>query len=177
MLSSLITSKTRIKLLLKFFLNSKNRGYLRNLEQEFGESSNAIRVELNRFENAGLLETELEGNRKYFKANTSHPLYHDINNIVRKFIGIDQIIERVVEQVGDLQTAYLTGDFAMGLDSKIIDLVLVGQNLDTKYINTLIVKAEELIERKIRHLELTPSEMSDFFNNKPALLIWKTDLL
>ena len=51
MLETLISSKTRIKLLLKFFLNSKTKSYLRNLESEFGESTNAIRVELNRLEN------------------------------------------------------------------------------------------------------------------------------
>ena len=44
MLETLITSKTRIKLLLKFFLNSKNQSYLRNLESEFGESSNAYSI-------------------------------------------------------------------------------------------------------------------------------------
>jgi predicted transcriptional regulator len=71
MLDSLITSKTRIKLLLKFFLNSDNKSYLRNLEQEFGESSNAIRVELNRLEEADLLRSEVSGNKKFFSANTN----------------------------------------------------------------------------------------------------------
>jgi hypothetical protein len=47
MLQALITSRTRIKLLLKFFLNSSNTSYLRDLAAEFGESTNAIRLELN----------------------------------------------------------------------------------------------------------------------------------
>ena len=173
MLNSIITSKTRIKLLLKFFLNSQTKSYLRNLEQEFGESSNAIRVELNRLEKAGLLNSEVAGNRKYFQANTTHPLYNDINNIIKKFVGIDKLIERVTSKIGDLESAYLTGDFAVGHDSQIIDLVLVGHNLDTKYISALIAKAEELMDRKVRHLVLTTTQMADYFNNKPALLIWK----
>ena len=82
MLDTLITSKTRIKLLLKFFLNGNTSSYLRNLESEFGESSNAIRLELNKFEEAGLLNTSLEGNKKLFKANTQHPLFKDIHNIL-----------------------------------------------------------------------------------------------
>ena len=175
MLHSLITSKTRIKLLLKFFLNSKTRGYLRNLEQEFGESSNAIRVELNRLEHAGLLESEVEGNRKYFQANTTHPLFKDINNIVKKFIGVDQLIEKVTSQIGDLEAAYITGDFAQGKDSKIIDLVLIGKNLDTGYIGELVSKAEKLIERKVRYLILTANQMTDYFKDKPTLLIWEQD--
>jgi predicted transcriptional regulator len=175
MLDSIITSKTRIKLLLKFFLNSQTKSYLRNLEQEFGESTNGIRVELNRLESAGLLRTEVIGHRKYFSANTAHPLYNDINIILKKFVGIDKIIERIISQVGQLEAAYLTGDFAVGQDSKIIDLVLVGQELDTNYINNLTIKAEAIIGRKIRHLVLTPEQMADYFQDKPALLIWKAD--
>ena len=63
MIESLISSKTRVKLLLKFFLNSKNSSYLRGLESEFGESTNAIRIELNKLEDAGLLSSNLEGNK------------------------------------------------------------------------------------------------------------------
>ena len=172
MLTSIITSKTRVKLLLKFFLNSNTKSYLRNLEQEFGESSNAIRVELNRLEGADLLRSEVKGNRKYFWANTNHPLFKDINNIVKNFVGIDQLIERVINMVGNLKSAYITGDLARGIDSRIIDLVLVGQNLDTVYIEQLVSKAENMIERKIRYLILTEIQMASYFRNKPVVLIW-----
>ncbi len=175
MLNSIITSKTRIKLLLKFFLNSNTKSYLRNLEQEFGESTNAIRVELNRLEDAGLLQSEIEGNKKYFKANTSHPLFFDINSILKKIVGIDKLIERVLNEIGDLEQAYITGDFAKGTDSPIIDLVLIGEDLDTNFIKGLISKAEKLVERKIRYLILTNEEMGVYFKNKPTLLIWKEE--
>jgi len=53
-LDSLITSQTRVKLLLRFFLNPESRSYLRELAEEFGESTNSVRVELNRLTEAGL---------------------------------------------------------------------------------------------------------------------------
>jgi len=62
MIEALISSKTRIKLLLKFFLNSNATSYLRGLESEFGESTNSIRIELNRFEEAGMLTSYNQGN-------------------------------------------------------------------------------------------------------------------
>jgi len=161
--------------MLKFFLNTQTKGYLRGLEKDFGESTNGIRVELNRFEDAGLLQSEFVGNRKLYQANTKHPLFNDLNSILKKFVGIDQIIERVTSQIGDLEAAYLTGKFAIGNDSKIIDLLLIGQNLDDNYIKTLIARAEELMERKINYLAITSSQMDDFFRDKPALLIWKKD--
>lgn len=175
MLESLITSKTRVKLLLKFFLNSQTRSYLRGLETEFGESSNSIRVELNRLEDAGLLSVATQGNKKMFFANTGHPLFKDIHNILKKFIGIDQIIDQITTQIGDLQAAFVTGDFAIGKDSKIIDLALVGYQLDRPFIDTLVEKAENLMSRRIKYIIVTAEEMTQFFLNKPVLLIWKAD--
>ena len=173
MIESIITSKTRIKLLLKFFLNSQTTSYLRGLEAELGESTNSIRVELNRLESAGLLNSSNEGNKKLFSANTHHPLFSEINSILKKFVGIDQIIERVTSQIGDLQSAYITGDFAIGKDSPIIDLALIGDHLDKSFIDTLVEKAEEMIKRQIKYLILTQDEMNHFYDKKPVLLIWE----
>jgi predicted transcriptional regulator len=72
MIETLISSKTRIKLLLKFFLNSETTSYLRHLESEFGESTNAIRLELNKLEEAGMLNSQFEGNKKIYQANKQH---------------------------------------------------------------------------------------------------------
>jgi hypothetical protein len=166
MLGTLITSKTRIKLLVKFFLNSNARSYLRNLEQEFGDSSNSIRLELNKFEDAGLLISETAGNRKYFQANTQHPLFSDIHSILLKYIGVDQIIETVVKRLGDLSKVYLVGDFAKGINSNLIDLVFVGVNMNKKFLIELIEKAEGLIDRKIRYIVLNEQELKVFIEDK-----------
>jgi len=175
MIESLITSKTRVKLLLKFFLNTQTMSYLRSLETEFGESSNSIRVELNKLESAGLLNSTTDGNKKMFFANSNHPLFDDIHRILIKFVGIDQIIEKITSQIGDLQAAYLIGKFATGNDSPIIDMILVGNNLDRNYIDTLVSKAENFISRKVKYIILNQEEMIRIFNNKPILLIWRAD--
>lgn len=175
MIDQIITSKTRIKLLMKFFLNSDNRSYLRSLEKDFGESTNAIRLELNRFIEADLLRSETEGNKRYYRANTQHPLFKDINNILRKTVGIDKIINRIASRIGDLEKAYITGSFAEGVNSEIIELVLVGNHLDTGFIDNLVKKAEKRIGRKIMYLNFTPSQMEYFFKNKATLLIWEKD--
>jgi len=152
MLESLITSKTRIKLLLKFFLNIQNQGYLRSLEQEFNESTNGIRQELNRFESAGLLLTESYGNKKLYRANILHPLFKDLNSIIRKFVGVEELLERVIDCLGNVQQVYLEGRIAQGLDSDIIDLLIVGNEIDRNYLSSLVQKAEPMVKRKIRYL-------------------------
>ena len=85
MLETLISNKTRIKLLVRFFLNPGSSSYLRKLEEEFGESTNAIRIELNRFEQAGLLTSSTDMNKKVFKANKSHP-FNQCNQELTKFL-------------------------------------------------------------------------------------------
>lgn len=67
MLETLITSKTRIKLLVNFFLKGDSSAHLRGLENELKESFNAVRLELNRFEKAGLLKTHIGGSKSYLK--------------------------------------------------------------------------------------------------------------
>ena len=172
MLNSLITSQTRIKLLMKFFLNSNTRAHLRGLESEFGESSNAIRVELNRFEKAGLLNSLREGNKKIFQANCRHPLYNDIHSIILKETGIDRVIEKVIHRLGDLDCVYLTGDFARGKDSQVIELILVGTGIDREYLARKIVQAEALVNRKVTCVVLNSSEAESYlFNYKPSDLL------
>jgi DNA-binding transcriptional ArsR family regulator len=175
MLNSLITSETRIKLLKKFFLNSNTVSHLRGLESEFGESSNAIRLELNRFEKAGLLTSSRNGNKKLYKANNTHPLYNDIHNIVLKETGVDKVVKKVILRLGNLQNAYLTGDFAHGKDNNIIELILVGKDIDSEYLAKKVEKAEAMIEREVKYIILRPDEANEYLKQlEPSdlLLLW-----
>lgn len=174
MIETLISSKTRIKLLLKFFLNSSTTSYLRNLESEFGESTNAIRLELNRLEEAGMLKSYLQGNKKYFQANTDHPLFKEVHNILLKYIGFDKIIEDIVERLGDVEKVYVSGAFARGLDSQIIDLIFIG-NINKNFLISLIDKVEKMINRKLRYVVFKSEEENEInwtnLGFKP-LLLW-----
>jgi hypothetical protein len=158
MIGTLITSQTRIKLLKKFFLNSSTSAHLRGLESEFGDSSNAIRIELNRLEDAGLLHSLRNGNKKVYQANRSHPLFDDIHSIIMKETGIDRVIEKVIHRIGNLVAVYLIGDFAHGKDSPVIELILVGDCIDNQYLARKVMQAEELISRKVNYRILDPSE-------------------
>ena len=175
MLETLISSRTRIKLLLRFFLNPDTTAYLRGLAEEFDESTNAIRVELNRFEGAGMLVSESRGNKKMYKANNRHPLFGDIRSIMLKYVGIDRIIEAVIGRMGRLDKMYLTGDYAKGKDSGIIDLVFIG-DMDKEYLVNLVSKAEKLIDRKVRFLTYEITEWEDMIIEKRSeryLLLWE----
>mgnify|MGYP003661189118 FL=1 len=148
MLESLVTSKTRIKLLLKFFSHA-NSGYLRSLAKEFDESTNSVRVELNRLTEAGLLVAEDEGKTKMYKANTSHPFFEEIKGMVSKFLGLDDLMERIVKRMGAVERAYIIGDYAKGVDSGTIQMVLIGKELDKEYLEFIKEKTYEKVQRKV----------------------------
>jgi predicted nucleotidyltransferase len=173
MIEALITSKTRIRLLVKFFLNPAMSAYLRELSDEFGESSNGVRVELNRMAKAGILETENKGKTVLYRAQKNHPLYKEISGLVAKYMGLDKIVEDIVRKLGNLEAAYITGDYAKGKDTGIVDLVLVG-NIDKAYLLLLIDKAEAIIHRKIRFLALETEEAESMLNKSGSVLIWKS---
>lgn len=175
MLDSIITSKTRIKLLLRLFLNPSTAGYLRGLAEEFNESTNSVRTELNRLEEAGMLQSENEGNRKLYRANTRHPLFPEIQSILKKVTGIDQVIERVINRIGGVETVYLTGDLAEGRDVPVIDLVIIGHDINRAYLQELSVKAEEWTSRSVRTLVFSAEEFELWKKNwgQRLLKVWE----
>ncbi len=172
MLEALITSKTRIKLLLKFFLNSSRQDYLRNLESDLGENTNSIRTELNKLEESGLLISYFQGNKRIFQSNVNHPLFQDIHNIIMKTTGLDDLITKVLCNVGDLNLVYLTGELAKGNNSDILDLILVGE-INRTYLNNVVMKAEKLLNKKIRFLIFDSIE----YNNKKSTILKESNLL
>jgi len=176
MLETLISSKTRIKLLMRLFLNPGNRAHLRGLADDFGESTNAVRLELNRFEEAGMVISEASGNKKLYKANNTHPLFPDINNILLKYIGVDKVIDIVIDRMGELEKVYMTGDYAQGKDSGIIDLIFIG-DLNKQYLVNLVDKAEKLVSKKIRYITYNPAEWMEKKTTELAggktLLLWE----
>ena len=171
LLGPLITSKTRLKLLLRFFINQDVSGYLQGLSKELEENSNSVRVELNRLEQAGMLTSEAEGRKKLYRVNKSHPLTSDLTSMLRKVTGIDGLVERVVERIGQqLEQVWICGKLARGLNSDTLEVVLIGANLDQDYIANLMTKAAQAIEKEINY-SIAPSMPEQ---SKPnCLLVWQ----
>ena len=95
MLEKLISSKTRLKLLIRFFLNLAKSSHLRRLASDFNESTNSIRLELNNLSGAGYLIKKKVGNKVKYLANSKHPLFNIIIELVKKHTGIENIISNV----------------------------------------------------------------------------------
>jgi predicted DNA-binding protein YlxM (UPF0122 family) len=173
--TGLISSKTRIKLLIRFFFNPNTSSYLRELAKEFNVSTNSVREELNQLTRIKLLTSKKSGRQVHYKANQEHPLFPELKSMVSKVLGIDQVIDSIVTRLGDLERAYLLDDYAEGKDTGIIDLLLVG-DIDQYHLNDLSRKTERYIKRKIRSLVLSRDEYNQLkpkLKDRPRMLIWE----
>ncbi len=167
MLGQLITSKTRLRLMIKFFISQANRGYLNGLASEMGESTNSIRKELNHLHGAGYLKKIKIDNKVEYKADTSHPLFNVLRKVVLKHLGLEDMVETVLSRMGNVEEIILVGDYAKGIDSGKIEVFLIGNNLDMEYITQLEEKIENLINRKVSFYLA-----NKFLSNQPSISLF-----
>lgn len=173
--AGLITSKTRIQILMRLFLNPAQRAHLRELATEFGASPSQVKNELAQLTSSGLLTGEKSGRQIDYSANTHHPLFPELHSMVKKALGMDHILESMLSRLGNLELAYLIDDYAEGKDSGIVDLCLVG-DIDMVNLQDLTKKSERYLGRKIRTLVLTAEEhqrMQDALQKRPSLVLWR----
>lgn len=162
-LDKLFSGKIRVRLLTKLLLNPASKVYLRGLERDLGVSSNTVRLELNKLSDMHLIELQSNGGNtklKQYAVNTQHPLYNQLRRIILQYVGLDQIVEQIIQKLGHLNKVYLTGDLAKGQNSTFVDLVIVG-DIDKPYLYQLIEKVEPLIGKKIRVGLFTPTEFNE----------------
>ncbi len=168
MLESIITSKTRLNLLIKFFLNIANKGYLNSLANEFGESTNSVRKELNNLTSAGYLVKKYTNNKVIYSANVKHPMFSILQSVVRKHLGIEDILTKVLYNIGNIEKIVLLGDYAKGIDSGTIEVLIVGKDIDKKYLDTIQPKIEKKIKRRINFM------ISSRNTTQPGLVLFES---
>jgi len=149
LLETLITSRTRLRMLVKFFTNDANNGYLNGLAIEFGESTNAIRLELNNLSASGYLIKWKSKNKIVYAANKKHPLFKLLQKIIRHHLGLEQIVSSVIKKLGSVQEIHLIGDYAKGRDTGTIEIILIVQNINEDFLESLQYKLRKIIERTV----------------------------
>jgi len=153
-IDKLFSGKIRLQLLTKLLLNPSTKVFLRGLERDLGVSSNTVRMELNKLSEMQLIEVQdhQEGDNtklKQYGANTKHPLFNSLRGIILQHVGLDKIVDSILNRLGNVDQVWLTGDLAEGKDSPFVDLVIVG-DIEKAYLYQLIEKVEPQIDKKIR---------------------------
>ena len=79
---------------------------------------------------AGYLSKENVDNKVLYKANRKHPLFSTLQKIIREHLGIELILENILKNIGDYDNILLLGDYAKGIDSGCIEVLIVEKNIN-----------------------------------------------
>ena len=60
-----------------------------------------------------------------------------MQKVVFKHLGIEDIVEAVLDRMGNVNQIILIGDYAKGNDSGLIEVFLIGNGLNMEYISQL----------------------------------------
>lgn len=158
-LESLFISKVRIKALRYFVFNPDKPIHLRAAVRELKEEINAVRRELNRLDEIGLITSETKGNRKYFTLNPQHPILPELMAIFHKSFGLGGNIVQNEKKLGSIKYAILTANYfnPQSSNAQAVDLVIVGQ-VDLPSINAMIEDAEKKLGREIHYTVMRDHE-------------------
>jgi len=158
-LTDLFVSKVRAKLLQIFLDQPSEIFYVRQLVRLTGEEINAVRRELARMEERGMVKKETRGNRLYYSFRKDYPFYDELLGLVCKTVGLGAAILKNRNKIGKIKFAMLSGKFARRLkrDETEVDLLVVGQVV-LPQLAALVRLEETRLKREINYTVMTQEE-------------------
>lgn len=160
MLSDLITSKTRVKILSLFLKDVEAMYHVREIVRRVDEEINAVRRELILLDKKGLLNKEKRGNRVYYFFDKNYPFLNDLIriNVKETGLGHDLIKNRV--KLGNIKYAMISGKFARSQSTKDeVDMLIVGLVVLPE-LQLLVKKEEESRGQEINYTVMTEEEFN-----------------
>lgn len=159
-LSDFILSKVRVKLLETFFQDPHNMWYVRELTRITDEEINAVRRELDRMLDNGLLKSEDRGNRKYYSLNPSYEFFGELQRLVAKTTGMGKELKKIRKKLGAVKYVMFTGKFAarQKRTRDDVDVLVVGEVVLPEL--AAVVRAEE--QRRNTEINYTVMTAEEF---------------
>lgn len=160
-LSDFIVSKVRIKLLKALLEDPKEMYHVRALVRKTGEEINAVRRELARMEEAGMVKKEARGNRLYYWARWDYPYFEELLRLVAKTTGLGFAIRKNRGKLGKINYVMFSGEFVRHIDRKNneqVDVLMVGDVVLPELAN--LIRLEE--QKRKQEINYTPMTKDEF---------------
>lgn len=165
-LQALFTSQARVEVLKLFFLRSSSRHYMREISSLTDQPVRAIQRELARLEDAGLLISSVEGNRKYFQANRQSPVFSELRALMVKTAGIVDQLKKILQTRSDaIHVAFIFGSFARASETSAsdIDLMIIGA-ITSRELSRLLKPLKESLDREMNPVTIRADEFQENVN-------------
>ncbi len=163
---------TRAEVFRLLFGDDRKESHLRDLARLAELSPAALQRELAALTALDLVIPRRDGNRLYFSANTTHPLYPEIHGLVLKTSGIAATLTRALAPLAGVEQAFIFGSMAAGSmkgDSD-IDVLLIG-TVGLRKIAAAFSGLSDSIGREINPHCLTRQEWHDKLQRKDAFVL------
>jgi len=159
-LAELLSSKIRAEIFrLLFGVVYDAALHMREIERRTGFAIGTVQTELKKLQRLEIICRIKDGNRVYYRANTAHPLYPDLRNLVLKTSGLADVIRDALHNEKGIKIAFVFGSFARyeeKTDSD-IDLMVVG-DIGLRTLTGLLMDVSGKIGREINPHVLTEKE-------------------
>lgn len=158
-LQDFMISKVRVKMVELFYTNPDNMYYVREITRETKEEINAVRRELDRMLEAGILKSEQRGNRLYYSLNKKYIFYQELQQMVVKNTGLGKQLRKLRRKLGDVTFIMFSGRFVRGLAPRQgeVDFLVVG-DIVLPEIELIVKEREKELGREINYAVLTNHE-------------------
>lgn len=160
-LNDIITSKVRIKLLELFYANPNEMYHVRGVVRELKEEINAVRRDLARLEEAGIIKKEPRGNRVYYWLRDDYLMYGDFISMVAKTTGVGAKLLENRGKIGKPNFIMFSGKFARHKDRKRedeVDILIIGE-IVLPELATIIRAEESKRNREINYTVMSREEL------------------
>ncbi len=158
-LNDLIVSKVRVKMLTLFFEKPSEMFYVREITRLIKEEINAVRRELDRMLETGLLKSEQRANRLYYQLNKKYLYFQELQRIVIKTSGLGKKIRKLRRKLGELDYVVFTGAFTnqAKVNRDELDVLVVGAVVLPE-LEALIKAEEKVFGREINYAVIEKEE-------------------
>ncbi len=151
-LNDLIVSKVRVKMIEAFFQQADGMLYVRELTRIVNEEINAVRRELSRLLEYGVIKSEQRGNRLYYSLNKRYLFFQELQQMVAKSTGLGRKLRRLRRKLGTIEYVMFSGRYVRGLkpERDEVDILIVGEVVLPE-LEALMKEEQQRISREINY--------------------------
>ncbi|MBU0469435.1 MAG: nucleotidyltransferase domain-containing protein [Candidatus Omnitrophica bacterium] len=145
-----MNTNLRRKLFGYVFTHVDEEFYVRNLASVIGVDAGNLSRELKKMEEEGVFESAAKGRSKFYKVNKKYHLYEEVKMIVFKTEGVQGSLRKIVNDISEIEVAFIYGSYASEKERKSsdVDLVVVGEFDQDKFTKT-VRRLEDQLNREI----------------------------
>jgi predicted nucleotidyltransferase len=157
-----LLGSTRQRVLSQTHLQSGRWWYLHELARSLDLRPSSIQRELALLVAAGILTRRENGNRVYFKADTSCPIFPDIQNLLIKTVGLVDVLEDALKPLRSaIRMAFVYGSIASSLERSAsdVDLMIIG-SVRLADVAPILRKLEPRLGRSVNPTVYAPPEFA-----------------